>query len=89
MKNKDIVKNLNQIKNLVFEDAPNIAGMRIKWLIKDIENQEYPDAKKHQIVSFIKSGFRIFGYGLLLVSLEAAVILLILSEIIGIYEELV
>lgn len=50
---------------------------------------EYPDAKKHQIVSFIKSVIRIFGYATLPVSLPIAVILLILSELIGIYEELV
>ena len=25
----------------------------------------YPDAKKHQLISFIKSGVRIFGYILL------------------------
>jgi hypothetical protein len=50
---------------------------------------KYPDAKKHQIVSFIKSAIRILGYGALLVNLETAVILLILSEVIGIYEELV
>ncbi len=50
---------------------------------------KYPDAKKHQIVSFIKSAIRIFGYGTLLVSLPIAVILLILSEIVGIGEELV
>ena len=50
---------------------------------------DYPDAKKHQIVSFIKSGIRILGYGLLPFNLVASVIFLILSEIIGIYEELV
>tara|TARA_Y100000593_G_C4266074_1_gene314859 strand:- start:351 stop:506 length:156 start_codon:yes stop_codon:yes gene_type:complete len=50
---------------------------------------KYPDAKKHQIVSFIKSGIRIFGYGFLLVNLPIAVFLLIFSEVIGIYEELV
>ena len=50
---------------------------------------KYPDAKKHQIVSFIKSGIRILGYGLLPFHLVASVIFLILSEIIGIYEELV
>ena len=49
----------------------------------------YPNAKKHQIVSFIKSIVRIFGYGALLMSLEVGVILLILSEILGITEELV
>ena len=50
---------------------------------------EHPDAKNHQIVSFIKSGIRILGYGLLPFNLVASVIFLILSEIIGIYEELV
>ena len=50
----------------------------------------YPDAKKHQIVSFIKSGIRIAGYGLLAVDqLVACAIVLILSEVVGIYEELV
>ena len=49
----------------------------------------YPDAKKHQIVSFIKSGIRILGYALLPINLVASVIFLILSEIVGIIEELV
>ena len=48
-----------------------------------------PDPKKHQIISFIKSGVRIVGYIFLPFSLEIATILLILSEIIGIKEELV
>ncbi len=48
-----------------------------------------PDQKKHQIVSFIKSGVRILGYGLLLYSVPIAVGVLILSEAIGIIEELV
>ena len=50
---------------------------------------KYPDAKKHQIISFIKSGFRILGYGLLLYSLPIAVGVLIFREAIGIIEELV
>ena len=49
----------------------------------------HPDAKKHQIVSFIKSGIRILGYGLLLYNVPIAVGVLILSEAIGIIEELV
>jgi hypothetical protein len=53
------------------------------------EEIKYPDAKKHQIISFIKSGFRIAGYGLLLYNLPIAVGVLIFSEIIGIIEELV
>ena len=49
----------------------------------------YPDAKKHQIVSFIKSGIRILGYIFIPFSLVIAAILLILSEVVGIIEELV
>ena len=48
-----------------------------------------PDAKKHQIISFIKSGIHILGYGFLVINLPIAVILLILSEVVGIIEELV
>ena len=49
----------------------------------------YPDAKKHKIISFIKSGIRIFGYALLPFHLVASVIFLILSEVVGVIEELV
>jgi len=51
--------------------------------------QQLPDAKKHQQISFIKSGIRLLGYGTLWFSLDIAVILLILSEVVGIKEELV
>ena len=51
--------------------------------------QKLPDAKKHQIVSFIKSGVRIFGYIFLPFDLATAVIILIVSELVGIFEELV
>ena len=54
-----------------------------------VDGQKLPDPKKHQIVSFIKSGIRIVGYCFLPFSLETAAIVLILSEAIGIYEELV
>ena len=53
------------------------------------KKQQLPDAKKHQQISFIKSGIRILGYGALWFSLDTAVILLMLSEIVGIGEELV
>tara|TARA_B100000085_G_scaffold194312_1_gene178154 strand:- start:555 stop:827 length:273 start_codon:yes stop_codon:yes gene_type:complete len=49
----------------------------------------YPDAKKHQIVSFIKSGIRIVGYIFIPFNLVVSAILLILSEVVGIIEELV
>ena len=55
--------------------------------ITKLEN--LPDAKNHQVISFVKSGVRILGYGFLLFNLPAAVVLLVLSEIVGIIEELV
>jgi len=48
-----------------------------------------PDQKLHQIISFIKSGVRIVGYIIIPFSLFWAVCWLILSEVIGIVEELV
>lgn len=51
--------------------------------------QKYPDAWKHKVVSFVKSATRIVGYALLPVSITYATIVLVLSEVIGIYEEMV
>ncbi len=48
-----------------------------------------PDARKHQKISFIKSGIRLLGYILLPFDLGIAMGILIVSEIIGIFEELV
>ena len=62
--------------------------MNDSWLYSDTK-VKYPDAKKHQIISFIKSGIRILGYALLPINLVASVIFLILSEIVGIIEETV
>ena len=62
--------------------------MNDSWAYSDTK-VKYPDAKKHQIISFIKSGIRILGYALLPFHLVASVIFLILSEIVGVIEELV
>ena len=51
--------------------------------------EKLPDAKKHQTISFIKSLIRIAGYIFIPVNLQLAMVVLIFSEIIGIYEELV
>ena len=51
--------------------------------------QHPPDARKHQIISFVKSGIRLIGYGTLLYNIETAVYILVLSEVIGIVEEVV
>lgn len=53
------------------------------------EVNKYPDAKKHQLVSFIKSGIRVIGYALLFIDIPAAAIVLIASEAVGVLEELV
>jgi len=53
------------------------------------DKQQLPDAKKHQIISFIKSAIRIIGYIFIPFNLLAATILLLVSEFVGILEELV
>ena len=50
---------------------------------------EHPNPKKHQQISFAKSVLRITGYVVLLVEPLAAVTLLVCSEALGIWEELV
>jgi|SaaInlV_125m_DNA_1040241.scaffolds.fasta_scaffold00280_6 hypothetical protein len=55
----------------------------------DLRVAKYPDAKLHQIVSFIKSGIRIVGYAFIPFNLTVACVILVGSELIGIYEELV
>ena len=54
-----------------------------------MNKQQLPDARKHQIISFIKSGIRILGYALIPFSLSWATGVLVFSEVIGIVEELV
>ena len=50
---------------------------------------QMPDQKWHRIISFIKSGIRIVGYGFIPFNLLLATGLLVLSEVVGIVEELV
>ena len=50
---------------------------------------KHPDPKKHQLNSFIKSAVRIVGYFIIPFSLPLSAGVLILSEAIGIIEELV
>ena len=54
---------------------------------KDLDKM--PNQKWHQIVSFIKSGVRIVGYCFIPFNLVVATVLLVLSEVIGILEEMV
>ena len=49
----------------------------------------YPDPDNHQLVSFIKSGIRMVGYALIPFNIYAAALVLLISEAVGIIEELV
>ena len=51
--------------------------------------QQLPDARKHQIISFVKSGIRILGYIFIPFNIDVAVTLLVVSEAVGILEEMV
>ena len=51
--------------------------------------EKLPDPKLHQIISFVKSGARILGYIAIPFNIGVAVTLLIVSEAVGIVEELV
>ena len=53
------------------------------------EMEGAPNQKWHRIISFIKSTIRIAGYVLIPIDLISATIVLVLSEVVGIIEELV
>ena len=52
-------------------------------------NDQMPDQKWHRRISFLKSGIRIVGYVFIPFNLIAATALLVVSEVVGIIEELV
>ena len=54
-----------------------------------LQNGWVPDPRLHAIMSFIKSGVRIVGYGFLPFDIWVAAGLLIAAELIGIVEEMV
>ena len=58
-----------------------------KVQVKNIN--QMPDQKWHRRISFIKSGIRIAGYALIPFNLIAATVVLVVSEVVGIVEELV
>jgi len=64
---------------------------KLDWAYNDtkVKVDKLPDPKLHQQISFIKSGIRILGYACIPFSLFWATAFLILSEVVGIIEELV
>ena len=62
-------------------------GLNSRPVVKNID--QMPDQKWHRIISFVKSGIRIVGYLAIPINIAAAVSLLVVSEVVGIIEELV
>jgi len=74
-------------KNPLFCDKVKMKTNGVSYNNKDIDKM--PNQKWHQIISFIKSGIRIVGYIFIPFDLVTAAIILVISEAIGILEELV
>ena len=57
---------------------------------KTTQLEQHPDARRHKIISFVKSAIRIVALGALAYyEIQLAAILLIVAELLGVYEELV
>lgn len=86
---KQIEQDLYDVESRRMTEEQYTANRRNLKSLNPETFMNYPDAKKHQLVSFIKSGIRILGYIFIPINLVVSAILLILSEIVGIIEELV
>tara|TARA_S200000501_G_C20708210_1_gene692726 strand:- start:101 stop:373 length:273 start_codon:yes stop_codon:yes gene_type:complete len=86
---KEVEKDLYDVESRRMTEEQYLANRKHQNKIAPTQPTNYPDARKHQLVSFIKSGIRITGYVFIPFNLVVSAILLILSEIVGIIEELV
>ena len=65
-------------------------ALRGTYFNKNMKNlDQMPDQKWHRRISFLKSGIRIVGYIFIPLNLITATALLVVSEAVGIIEELV
>jgi hypothetical protein len=77
-------------KKLKMSDREIMNAKRVGLTPPKVKNlDQMPDQKWHRRISFIKSGIRIIGYFAIPFNIPAAVSLLIVSEVVGIIEELV
>ncbi len=83
-----VVVTLTFIFGLVFY-VINLKNKEDENLEIEINGHKIPDPKLHQRISFLKSAIRIAGYVLLPVDIVIASVVLVVSEVIGIIEELV
>ena len=79
-------KQIKQMSDREIMNAKRGKGY-IPPVVKNID--QMPDQKWHRRISFIKSGIRIAGYVLIPFNLIAATVVLVISEVVGIIEELV
>ena len=86
---KEVENELYDVESRRMTEEQYLANRKHQNKISPNQPTNYPDAKKHQLVSFIKSAIRITGYFFIPFNLVTSAILLILSEIVGIIEELV
>jgi len=91
---RDFLRNMwtrtttNDTKGASLEEQAKHTPWKTEHLLgKDVRHM--PDQYKHKVVSFIKSGVRILGFGVCWWSLDIGLTLLILAEVIGVGEELV
>jgi len=71
-------------------DREIMNAKRSKNTLPKVKNvDQMPDQKWHRRISFIKSGIRIMGYAFIPFNLIAATVILVVSEVVGIIEELV
>jgi hypothetical protein len=93
LSNIEIASNLKDNESLgwvvIESEVIDVPPIFMREDFKKIDIDKMPNQKWHQIVSFIKSGVRIIGYCFIPFNLIIATILLVLSEIIGILEEMV
>ena len=94
LSNIEIASNMEDDESLGWvvietEEVIGIPNLFVGEDYRKIDIDKMPNQKWHQIVSFIKSGVRIVGYCFIPFNLIVATILLILSEVIGILEEMV
>ena len=79
-----------QIKKLKMSDREIMNAKRAGSNPPQVKNiDQMPNQKWHRRISFIKSGIRIAGYFAIPFNIPAAVSLLVVSEVVGILEELV
>jgi len=65
-------------------------ALRGTYFNKNMKNiEQMPDQKWHRRISFLKSGIRIVGYIFIPLNIITATTLLVVSEAVGIIEELV